>query len=74
VGAQVWDRVLRPVGRRAPERVRGAVRKPVHQLLYRRVKEPVLTATMRERLLTMLGPEIEALRRFTGKAFDTWSV
>jgi hypothetical protein len=73
-GAQVWDRVLRPVSRLAPERVRGIVRKPVTRLLYRQIKEPVLAATMRERLRTMLAPEVQALRRFTGKEFETWSM
>ena len=74
LGAQVWDRVLRPAGRLAPERVRSLVRKPVHRLLYRPIETPVLTAEMRERLGALLGPEVEALRRFTGKQFETWSV
>ena len=74
LGAQVWDRALRPAGRLAPERVRGVVRKPVSRLIYRQIEEPVLTPTMRERLRTMLGPEVQALRRFTGKEFETWSV
>lgn len=74
LGEQVWNRVLRPAGRLAPERVRGVVRKPVHRLVYREIEEPVLTETMRERLRSLLGPEMEALRRFTGKEFDTWSV
>jgi Sulfotransferase domain len=74
LGAQVWDRVLRPASRLAPERVRSIVNKPVTRLLYRQIKEPVLAATMRERLRTMLAPEVQALRRFTGKEFETWSM
>jgi hypothetical protein len=73
-GAQVWDRVLRPASRLAPERIRTIVRKPVTRLMYHRIAEPVLTTTMRDRLRTMLDPEVQALRRFTGKAFETWSV
>jgi hypothetical protein len=74
VGAQVWDRVLRPAGRLAPARIRGIVRKPAARLLYRSIEDPILTAEMRERLRAMLGAEVEALRRFTGKQFETWSL
>src|SRR5207237_796650 len=54
LGAQVWDRALRPAGRLAPERIRRIVHGPVARLMYRPIKEPILTATMRERLRTML--------------------
>jgi Sulfotransferase domain len=74
LGALVWDRVLSPAGRRVPARVRAVVRKPAARLLYREIEEPVLTPTMRERLQAMLGPEVEELRRFTGKQFETWSL
>jgi hypothetical protein len=74
LGAQAWDRVLRPAGRRAPERIRAIVRTPATRLLYRPIPEPVLTATMRARLRAMLAPEVQALRRFTGKQFETWSL
>jgi hypothetical protein len=74
LGAKVWDRALRPAGHLAPERIREIVRAPVTRLMYRRIKDPVLSATMRERLRTMLAPEVAALRRFTGKEFATWSL
>jgi hypothetical protein len=73
-GAQVWNRVLKPAGRLAPEPIREIVRRPVARLVYHQIKEPVLTPAMRERLRAMLTPEVEALREFTGKTFETWSM
>ena len=74
VAEQLWDRVLHPVGRLVPERMRVAIRDPARRLLTRPVETPVLTPEMRERLVAMLSPEMEELRRFTGKQFETWSV
>ena len=75
VTAVLWDKVLWPASRSVPSGLRDVVREPANKLLFRQITEfPRLTPSARSRLVQMLTPEMQALRQFSGQAFDSWSV
>jgi hypothetical protein len=72
---RLWDPVLWPLSRAVPAPVRARVRAPARRVLFGPVRESVaLTPEMRAGLETMLRPEVDALREFTGKSFSSWSL
>lgn len=73
--ARLWDRVLWPISRTVPARLRDEVRGPANRLLFGPVpRPPKLAPEMRERLSALLVPEVDALREFTGQPFASWSL
>lgn len=75
ITARVLNPVLWPVSRTVPRHVRDRVRTPANRLLFAPPPAvPNLTPEARERLQALLTPEVESLRQFTGKRFESWSV
>jgi hypothetical protein len=69
----LWDHVLGPPVRHLPEPTRERVRRRILLTLTRPIRErPELTPAQRDRLVRVLQPEVDGLRRFTGKEFATW--
>jgi hypothetical protein len=61
------------------QRVPDRVRAPVRALAYRATTaapepRPELPGGLRERLVEFLAPDVEHLRRFSGRSFEDWSV
>jgi hypothetical protein len=72
---RLWQPVLWPTSRAVPRRVRDLIREPANRILTGPVRQRlVLTGEMRERLAQHLRPEVEALREFTGRPFESWSL
>lgn len=57
-----------------PRKVRGPVTKPLTRLLSRRAERPEISDELRSHLEEKLAPEVERLRKLTGKSFAEWSV
>lgn len=75
VGARLMSsRAARLVETHVPRRVRGPVTKPLTRALSDPVERPRLPAHLREELREVLAPEVDRLRRLTGKRFASWSV
>ena len=72
---RLWDPILWPASRAVPQSVRERIRAPANRVLFGPPPPlPSLTDQMRERLHSLLAPEVEALRSFTGQQFESWSL
>jgi hypothetical protein len=75
ITTRLWRRVLWPLSRATPVAVRDRIRGPANRLLYGPPPTvPTLAAPMRKRLGEFLAPDVEALRCFTGRGFESWSL
>jgi len=54
--------------------VRGRLEKVITRPFSRETEPPVLTETMRQRLIGVLGEDVASLRKLTGESFSEWSI
>lgn len=74
-GRKVFQRVLDPAGRRLGGRSWSKARPAVRRRLSARIDErPQVGEPLRSELERVLRPEVDRLRRLTGKSFETWSL
>ncbi|MGH2956788.1 MAG: sulfotransferase domain-containing protein [Solirubrobacterales bacterium] len=59
---------------RLPWKVRARVKRALYRPLSRRVDRPVIDPAVREALAERLSPDVERLRRLTGRSFEEWSI
>ena len=70
----LWNDLLRPVGGLLPERARKRAGPRLKRALSRPVESQQLAPATEDRLTRMLTPEVDRLRRITGKEFAAWSM
>lgn len=75
LGAPVWNHLLWPLGHRLPRPLRQRLARPARRVVERPVQAPrEIHPALRDRLETILGPEVARLRALTGIPFSSWSV
>jgi hypothetical protein len=75
VGRRLFHGLLDPGGRRLAPRRWPGLRPTVRRALSREIGErPVIDDEMREKLSTLLQPQVDRLRELTGEPFPSWSL
>lgn len=75
LGKRVFCGLLDPAGRRVAPRRWSALRPRVRRAFAERVADrPIVEDELREKLSSLLGPEVDRLRELTGESFDSWSL
>lgn len=75
LGTRVFHRLIDPAGRRLIPRWWSERRPSVRRALSKEISDrPVVEDELRERLVSLLRPEVDRLRELTGEQFESWSL
>ncbi|HEY8809745.1 MAG TPA: sulfotransferase [Solirubrobacterales bacterium] len=75
LGGNVFNGLLDPAGRRLAPRWWPGMRSGVRRMLSTRITDrPAVDEGLREKLTTVLQPEVDRLRSMTGERFESWSM